>query len=424
MTEHRYSTLNLIEDIKKEIQNYSEILTQIFPQKKKCSHKKLSEIWGKSISYVSNLIRKYENNEDYVLSDKSLHHLRKNLRINFGNQALGCFKIIKKYKASKLSLNHLIELLRIELGRIRSYVEISYAELSIILGKNEDYIYHIRKYILNQNNRRYNPDYKFDLETLGEFKYNLRSIFKDKSNKCIEFIDKYILLNQDLKEYLFERVTIQNPHYFQRIDTVEKAYWMGFLCADAWITGKEYGFLIRLELSTTDRERLIEFAKVIGFATERIKDRKRWYNNKEGRLKIKESSYVQFKSKSMVKDLLENGFSSSACNRGLPIFICNLEQSNLALAFLLGVFDGDGSWFGGRSAEIYTSNKEFLKQIKHFFRIAFSIRKTKKILIDEETGNVIHRAAYRITIGSGLYEKMMNSYINSMKRKRAPEFSI
>ena len=257
---------------------------------------------------------------------------------------------------------------------------------------------------------------------MKEFKENLKIIFRNKARNSLSFIDKYIQLNPDLSEYLYEKVTIKNPHFFNYIDSEKKAYWSGFLCADVKITGKKYAYMIRLELATSDRERLIRFAGAIGFDVERIKDRKRWYYDNNGDLKLKKSSYIQFKSKSMVQDLLKNGLSTSASNRGLPNFVWNPNNSNLALAFLLGFYDGDGSWLGGSSAEIYSSNKEILIQIKRAFQIEYPIRTTKKAVIDKLTGKIIHRAAHCLTLGADLYERMMKSYAYSMERKRAPQF--
>lgn len=365
---------------------------------------------------------KSENEENFALDEKDLYLLEEQLRYNFGNQASNCYYLIKQYKDSKISLKTFIGLIELELGKISSDIELTYGELALILGRHKDYIYHIRKYILSQNNRRYNPNYKFDLETLKEFKINLIVIFRNKARNSLSYIDKYIQLNQDLKEYLYEKVTIKKPHFFKTIDCEKKAYWFGFLCADVKITGKKYGYMIRLELNTSDRERLIKFAKVIGFDVERIKDRERWYYDKNEELKLKKSSYIQFKSRSMLQDLLKNGLSTSASNRGLPNFVWNLNNSNLALAFLLGFYDGDGSWFGGCSAEIYSSNKEILIQIKRAFQIEYPVRKTKNRVVDGFTGEIIHRAAYRITLGVELFEKMIKSYDGSMKRKRPSEF--
>ena len=421
--ESKYSTLDLIEDLKREIQKFPEILSKIFPSRYKYNHKQLSLFWrgGKNVNFVTKLMFKHKIEKNFTLKDKDLNLLEERLRKRFDDRVSACFYIIKQYKDSKFSLNLFIELIELEMGRISCDIEVTYGELAKILGKNEDYIYHIRKYILSQTNRRFNPDYKFDLETLGEFKINLRILLRERAKVSISFIEKYTNLNPDLKEYLFERVTIKNPHYFELIDTIEKAYWIGFLCADGQITEKKFSYLIRLELKTSDRDRLVEFARVIGFDVERIKDRIRWYYNKIGELKEKKSSYVQFKSRGMVEDLLKNGFSSSANNRGLPDFVW-ISKEKLALAFLLGFYDGDGSWFGGRSAEIYSSNKELLIQIKQAFKIEYPVRKTKDQVVDDLTGQIIHRAAHRISLGAELFEDMIGSYNGSMERKRPPRF--
>ncbi|KKK92779.1 hypothetical protein LCGC14_2699530, partial [marine sediment metagenome] len=71
---------------------------------------------------------------------------------------------------------------------------------------------------------------------------------------------------------------------------------------------------------------------------------------------------------------------------------------------------------------IYTSNKMFLMEIKKKFKIEYPIRTTKKALIDKYSGEIIHRASHRLTLGANLYEKMMRNYPYSMKRKRAPQF--
>ncbi len=420
----KYSTLNLIEDLKGEIQKYPEILSQIFPNRYKYNHKQFSLFWrgGRNINYISKLLAKSKNEKNFSLDERDLDLLEEHFKRKFGNRVTNYYHIINQYKNSKISLIIFIELIELELGKISGDVKVTYGELARILGRHENYVYHIRKYILSQNNRRYNPNYKFDLETLKDFKTNLRIIFRNKARNSLSYIDKYIQLNPDLKEYLYEKVTIKNPHFFKTIDCEKKAYWFGFLCADVKITGKKYGYMIRLELATSDRERLIKFANAIGFDVERITDRKRWYYDKNGILKLKKSSYIQYKSRSMLQDLLKNGLSTSASNRGLPNFVWNLNNSNLALAFLLGFYDGDGSWFGGYSAEIYSSNKEILIQIKRAFQIEYPVRKTKNKVVDSFTGEIIHRAAYRITLGVKLFEKMIKSYDGSMKRKRPSEF--
>ncbi len=364
---------------------------------------------------------KFKNEINFSIDNKALEMLEKRLRERFGNRASNCFHLIKQYKFKQRNFKIFIELMKKELGRISGHIKVTYGELAILLGKHEDYIYSLRKYILNPTNRRHNPNYKFDLETLQEFKESLRMLLRGKVELSISFIEKYINLNPDLKEYLFERVTIKNPHYFNSIDTIEKTYWFGFICADALVKQKQKGYYynFRFELSSHDRERLVKFAGLIGYDVERIKDIKRIYYDDNGKLKLKEYSNIHFKSKKIVEELLENGFSSSAMGKGLPDIIMRAEE-DIALAFLLGFFDGDGSWCGGRNAIIYTSNKKFLTDIKNKFKIKWTI-KTKKALIDD-IGEIINRASHRLTLGANLYEKMMRNYPYSMKRKRAPQF--
>ena len=219
---------------------------------------------------------------------------------------------------------------------------------------------------------------------------------------------------------MFEKVTIKNPHYFESFDTKEKIYWFGFIYADALIK-QNYRYTFKFELNSIDRERLVKLAYLIGLDTERIKDRKKIYYDANGKLKIKEYSYIQFKSKRMIKDLLRNGYSSSVMGAGLSEIIKIMDEE-LALVFLLGFFDGDGTWYGGRSAEIYSSNKIILIDIKKKFKIKYPIRTTKEAVIDKLSGKKIHRAAHRLTLGADLYEKMMKNYAYSIERKRAPQF--
>ncbi|MFX1350447.1 MAG: hypothetical protein ACFE92_17390 [Promethearchaeota archaeon] len=92
------------------------------------------------------------------------------------------------------------------MGKISGDVELTYGKLSIILGRYEDYVYHMRKYILSQTNRRYNPNYKLDLETFEDFKTALRMLLKEKIIP-INFIIFYefYLIDVNKKELCYEK---------------------------------------------------------------------------------------------------------------------------------------------------------------------------------------------------------------------------
>ena len=120
---------------------------------------------------------------------------------------------------------------------------------------------------------------------------NIDLIFGIKSKIIIELIQKYKRFNPDLKEYPKQQFNIKNPNFFKVINTVEKAYWFGFICADALVKQKQksYNYNIRFELSSHDRERLVELAGLIGYDIERIKDIRRIGYDHNGKLKTRKN---------------------------------------------------------------------------------------------------------------------------------------
>ena len=88
-------------------------------------------------------------------------------------------------------------------------------------------------------------------------------------------------------------------------------------------------------------------------------------------------------------------------------------------------FSSDSSTFPKQkknNKEIYSSNKELLIQIKQAFKIEYPVRKTKDQVVDDLTGQIMHRTAHRISLGAELFEEMISSYGGSMERKRPPRF--
>jgi len=92
----------------------------------------------------------------------------------------------------------------------------------------------------------------------------------------------------------------------------------------------------------------------------------------------------------------------------------------VALAFLLGFFDGDGYYSGVKSARIYANSKQFLEHIKDLFNIK------NRVCEDKTPGETlwvfdeiyISKGMYSLALGPKLFEKMLKSYNLSMQRKR------
>lgn len=241
-------------------------------------------------------------------------------------------------------------------------------------------------------------------------------------------IDAYISSNADLPEYSHQQYSIKNPHIFDEINTVEKAYWFGFFCADASLYVRPTNkYVISLEIAKKDISELYKLAKFVRISEEHIKERLRLVKLKDGNISLSEMSYLRFTCLPMGKVLIVNGkfgSGSSDDKKRVPNIIKKLidfdqEQSlsdskerRIRLAWLLGYFDGDGTVYYDRkglkfSGEIISSSKPLLQDIKDTYKIYNRIGFKDK-----------NQGTYRLAIGPEIYTEMMSVYSNSLQRKR------
>jgi len=240
----------------------------------------------------------------------------------------------------KYTTLHLINDLLNELG--------GFSKASISLSFGSTYLSDLKQRITNSNVKGFNPNYKFSQSNLNIFKENLEKNIGAKYNSCLFMLNKYIKCNSDLKQYSNQQYRSSlKSNFFKRIDTLEKAYWLGFLYADGQIKKKYKGkswYRYSVELSVKDRGHLKKFCRAIVLTpSELIKERVRCkkYNNKMKKYRL---VYVRFRCKPMVEDLLKIGFSSSKSLRKSIPKIFNKTNHNttasvywkLSLAWLLG----------------------------------------------------------------------------------------
>lgn len=115
-----------------------------------------------------------------------------------------------------------------------------------------------------------------------------------------------------------------NYNFFEKIDTEEKAYWLGFLIAD----GHNSGRAIELSLKEEDRGHLEKFKQAIE-ATHPIADRKQSNSNR---------FYIA--NKKMCEDLAKlNCYKNKTLDVSMPT---RKIPYYLRRHFLRGIFDGDG----------------------------------------------------------------------------------
>ena len=139
---------------------------------------------------------------------------------------------------------------------------------------------------------------------------------------------------------------------FKKIDSEEKAYWLGFLEADGCLHSGNGNFRIELGLKAEDYYHLEKYKKFIG------KDNKIAYRDK-----TKSYRYC-FRDKTVHGDLIALGCTPT---KSLSLVFPNKEQvpDELLLPFLRGYFDGDGSfWFKNKLGMNILSSKMFLEGLK------------------------------------------------------------
>jgi len=435
-----YNSIDLIKDLRNEIQILSEELAQMFPNRlvqkrgNTFGHSHLSQLWSGYKNYLTRVIRMAKEDSDFIIKEKALLRLQEKLEERLGTKALGCFQIIRRYQSNEINTLQFVDMLEKELGRVSGEIKVTDKELSLILAGTHEFIKSILARIRQPANPDYNPHYKFSKERLSEFKDFLFDIFGFRAKKCFDNLKRYELLNPDLKEYSKQQYTITKPDYFQNIEeNPEKSYWFGFLRADGSRSGAPHK--ITFELAIEDKDRLEEFAKAVGFPLDRIEysTRYKWY---KGMLKRYDLGRIQFVCRPMAQDIDDLGFQSSkAEQKFVPDYIVQaLTEAKktskidwwltlpgqVALAFLLGFYDGDGTYEGGRSAQILSSSKQFLEHIKKLFEIKNDVLTVRALGEDAWAFDrkYVSGGFYSLALGPQLYDMMINSYKDSMQRKR------
>lgn len=128
-------------------------------------------------------------------------------------------------------------------------------------------------------------------------------------------------------------------HYFDIIDTEEKAYWLGFLTADGWISKNEQtgSGAVGIELQYGDIDHLKKFNKSIS-GNYQITDRWRTCSISKYPNKKHHMCCIRIFSIIMYDSLVDKGFTN---NKTYDFHIPYLKQ-DLIRHYIRGYFDGDG----------------------------------------------------------------------------------
>lgn len=167
----------------------------------------------------------------------------------------------------------------------------------------------------------------------------------------------------------------RNSNYFEKIETPEQSYWLGFLYADGYNNEKDN--LIRVNLQKEDREHLQKFLNALQCQNfeikEQVKDEKYYIN------------YIEICDKKLSEDLAKQGCYQRKSNN--LMFPTNLKEE-LYSHFIRGYFDGDGSLYFSTRKNI----KVFGLHILGTYDMVFNIRKIlgKEKLALEKKGETLY----------------------------------
>lgn len=190
--------------------------------------------------------------------------------------------------------------------------------------------------------------------------------------------------------YNYNRRYKLNENFFSEINTEEKAYWLGFLMADGYVS--KSGYQIRLRLALADREHIVKFLNSINSS----------HNIKEVIAKLGDNehtlSQVDINSVVMCNDLSKLGvINGKANNETMPEL-----QEDLVRHFIRGYFDGDGSLSYGYRKRI-RDDKEYMNRyckasILGSSSILSSISNIVNLEFDEISMNVFQKGNENIHV--------------------------
>lgn len=172
-----------------------------------------------------------------------------------------------------------------------------------------------------------------------------------------------------------------NDHYFDNIDTENKAYLLGFIIADGYLSEKRR---ICLNNSIDDISILELFQKEISPDSKLIisnKQKGTKFRKKQGTIRI--TSHHMYKVLSEKYGIIENKTQDTTFK-----FDLSLIPENLLIHFIRGFFDGDGSvsFYKTKNTIFFNfsfifNSKIFANQIGEIFEKLFSIRAVHRTII-------------------------------------------
>jgi len=240
--------------------------------------------------------------------------------------------------------------------------------------------------------------------------------FCNKYHICLSHFTIYLRKNNIFVENLQNECKF-NEHIFDIIDTEEKAYWLGFIFADGYISSfkedKKSNYQFELSLKESDFDHLNKFNLFMGHK----------YNNvKIGNIKCGNKIYKRCRWSIRNKHLWET-LNSYGCTpkKSLSLQFPNLnifKSQELIKDFIRGYWDGDGciSYANKQHTHLTISvlgTESFLKTINNFLPKNLTVYKPKQksIWLISANHNTAFKTLYFLYENSKIYlDRKYNLY--------------
>ena len=164
-------------------------------------------------------------------------------------------------------------------------------------------------------------------------------------------------INYCLRKYVFDE------NYFEKIDTPEKAYWLGFIMADGCIYHYKDSNKVQFEIKikSTDGKHLERFAKSIDFDINKIK-----YGEAKRKNTVCKYAKIRTYNKTFCENLIKHGiFDQKSGKEFFPKMPEEFKRD-----FIRGFIDGDGSVMidNNSGVYIYSTSEKIIDEILFFLQ--------------------------------------------------------
>ena len=160
-----------------------------------------------------------------------------------------------------------------------------------------------------------------------------------------------------------------NESIFETIDSPDKAYWLGVMYSDGFISKRDYTNHFGISVSIRDKEWLEKFKTFLGYSGE-IKQYEVKQGYKPGTLYVR----LLIGNNKIVSDLEKWGVVEHKTK-----LITKLPEIDFLDDFIRGYNDGDGSLAKRLPHIAISGNKEFLEDIAKYFGLPYNLYQDKSI---------------------------------------------